>query len=441
MKPYGPSASITLEAPASDELEQAILGSILLDPSLFQAYGERLSPELFHGIAHQAIWQGIAGVLDDGQPLDQRTLQDRMEHQGSWESAGGIVKVSALEEALPDSVYDRGRFEVYLALLEEYTTRRKLINGAVAVAQMASRNGQPVEAMVAKAQRLMGEAGRDAKPGGYRPVGTVLQEGVRPLLTGGRPMAGITTGLPGLDDMLCGWREGRLYVIGGRPSMGKSSLAGLFALRAAEAGASVGIVSLEETEAEWGLRLLAISTSVPGRMIESGDLTLFERETIEAGMQRLANLSIQIDDSGEPAATVILSRAKRLKPRLLIVDHLGYIGTDRDRVREVGAITKGLKRWAKAEGASVLLLCQLSRRCEERPEKRPVLPDLRESGDVEQDADAVGFVFRAEYYDKKPENAGRGELLVRKQRGGRVGTVPLWWQATTTTFYEDKKEQ
>lgn len=428
-----------LKIPASEEMERAVLAAILLDPGLVKAHGERLDPDLFSVRRHQALWIAIAAITEDGEPLDVRSIQDRLEHHGTWTESGGIAELARLELDLPAL----GHFESYLVHLEEYRTRRQLIAQAGAIAQMAARNGQPVAAMVARAQRLIGEVGRDSRPGGYRPIRAILTESVRPMLgEGERPLLGLSTGFYGLDDLLGGLRVGGLYVLAGRPSMGKSSLAGAVALAVARQGASVGIVALEETEAEWGVRLLSIASGVARRRMQHGECTLFERQFVETTLGELDKLPIDIDDSGEPTAAVILGRARRLKPRVLFVDHLGYVGGDRDRVREVGAITKGLKRFAKPrdgeEGSSVVLLCQLSRKCEERTDKRPILPDLRESGDVEQDADAVMFIYRDEYYNRGGENAGKAEAIVRKHRGGRTGTAQLLWQAETTTFYEAK---
>ena len=467
----------TQDAPHNTAAEAAILGAILFDNNAYHRVSEILIDTDFYVPSHREIYNVIARFIPNGKMADGVTLHDEFSRKGQLESIGGAVYLSELLDcaAFGPEIVD------YAHIVRDLAIRRELIDigsGMVGTATQPS-DDIPGSAQIETAEKKLGElAMRGSARGGFKAFGKAVTQSIEMATAAYQrdgKIAGISTGLMDLDGKLGGLHNSDLLILAGRPSMGKTSLATNIAYNAAAAlkeglneqgqrvlqdGAIVGFFSLEMSSEQLATRILAERSGVQSHRIRQGDLERHEYDKLRDAAAELESLKLFIDDTGGISISQLAARARRQKRGggldLLIIDYLQLItgsGSKKgeSRVQEVSEITMGLKALAKELNIPIIALSQLSRQVEQREDKRPQLSDLRESGSIEQDADAVLFVYRESYYleRQEPDDAGEkfaewqdkmerlrniAEVIVSKQRHGPIGKVELHFDPNVTKF-------
>lgn len=426
--------------PHSEETERAVLGAVLLEPTLLAELP--IWEDLFYIQRHKVLLAAVAELEAEREPVDERTVQAHLEATGKLEAAGGLAYLAGLNLDLPDL----GRAPHYVQVLEQLRLRREMIELGGWVARKGMGEARDAEQLIAQTQEkilsiVQGQRSRFSETDTLGEA--AIHQAERYIALEPGHVAGVPTGLQDLDQVLGGFEPGRLIVIAGRPGMGKSALAQQIAETQKAAGHDALIVSLEMSTSEYATRSLVRRTGIPYNRMRAGWLSEKQKGDIREAARRVvaeANLSVQ----DAPGLTIpqILFAARAAATtrglRVLWVDHVGLIESDRSyesRNLEVGTYSRKLKNVAKDLGITVVALSQLNRECERRGDKRPILADLRESGSVEQDADSVIFVHRPEVYSPdRPDLEGIGELIVAKNRDGMTGTVEVAWLGERMEF-------
>jgi replicative DNA helicase len=464
--------------PHNIEVEQALLGAILVNNVAFERVGEILFPEHFYDPVHGRIYGAVATLVNRGQIADPKTLRGLFETDPALATLGGAQYLADLAASVITII----NAEDYARLIHDLYLRRQLIVLGEDVVNEAYKHDleRPASNQIEVAeQRLFELARTGALDRGFVKLDKALVQSLRLAEEAHKRdshVTGVTTGLRDLDRKLGGLQRSDLVILAGRPSMGKTALATNMAFNAARAwhdtegkeGAAVAFFSLEMSTEQLATRLLGEHSSVPSDKIRRGEVKNEDFSKFLEATKILSRAPLYIDDT--PALTVasLRTRARRLKrlvPHLgaIVIDYLQLLhGTSRrddNRVQEVSEITRGLKALAKELDIPVMALSQLSRAVEMREDKRPQLADLRESGSIEQDADVVMFVYREEYYHARSEPTRRqdegddkfntrhqrwmergeeirniAEVLIAKQRHGPIGTVELHFDGPFTRF-------
>ena len=432
----------THSLPHSEESERAVLAAILLDADRhLAATAVRLKPEDYYFEKHRLLYQAMLALQEADSPIDLRTMQARLEQQGQFDEAGGVAYLATLEVDLPDL----GRVDSYVEIIKERALRRRLIDACTAIYRTALDGGLEAGDALDRAEQAVMELSDEAVARTFVPLGDVYRETIRDLeeqSTNGFP--GVATGFVEFDRMTHGLQPGNLVIVAGRPGMGKTSLAlNIAAHVAQEEKKAAGFFSLEMSEREIAMRVLCSTTDIPFNRLRGGRLGARDWSRLHEAVENGRDSGLFIDDSANPSLLEVASKARRLKAQhglgLLVVDYLQLMsagGRYENRNLEIGAITRGLKQLAKELAVPVVALSQLSRLPERRTkDHRPQLADLRESGNIEQDADIVVFVYREELYEPDdPDVEGLAELIVAKHRNGETGSVRLVFLGDTTTF-------
>jgi replicative DNA helicase len=453
--------------PANVEAEQSLLGALLVWNESHARVADILRPEDFSLPVHQRIYAAVAAAIDAGRVANPVTLSDVFARDEALVGAGGTVYLAQLAENAVTIINARH----YAEQIVDLARRRALIEACqetLAAAQGVSFD-RPVSMVIDQHEQRLYELGERAPEARVATMAAAARESIartEAVYRAGGAIQGVETGLADLDRLLGGLLPGNLEVVAGRPSMGKSALAGGIAHYVASRGMPVALFSLEETAAQQAQRIVAIESGVASDRQRRGDLDMVHWQSIVDAEQRIGRLPIYIDET--PGQTVPQLRrrmrdlVRRQGVRLAIVDHLQIIGSAgrvESRRVEVGEITRTLKRVAKELGIPIVLLSQLSRAVEARDNKRPLLSDLRESGDIESDADRVIFVYRQEYYLSRAEPerraeepqdrfndrhqrwvesieaaAGIADLILAKNRFGPTGSIKCHWDAALTRF-------
>ncbi|MGD9613780.1 MAG: replicative DNA helicase [Alphaproteobacteria bacterium] len=454
--------------PANPEAEQALLGAILINNHAYDAVSSTLLPDHFSHAVHGRIYEEIGKLISRGVVADAITLRAVFERNAALSGLGGTQYLLKLISAAVTVVNAKH----YGQSIIDMAKRRALI----AACQKAMDDAysvdldRPAEAIVEEhEQALYALAERAGNEAGPAPLRVAIDESLgqtEAAYKAGGQILGVETGLVDLDHLIGGLGRGNLEIIAGRPSMGKSSLSASIALHAAERLHVPSLIfSLEETRAQQAQRLLASWSGVASNLQRRGDLDMVGWQNLSRAASDLSPLPITIDDTPALSIGEIRRRARQLKRTkgigLVVVDHLQLVTVPgrHERRIEVGIITRGLKQLAKELDLPVVCLSQLSRAVEQRENKRPVLADLKESGDVEQDADGVMFLYRAEYYlareepTQRPDETeekfndrhsrwqrtcddaiGIAEIVVAKRRNGPIGTIKVRWDGSLTRF-------
>jgi len=430
--------------PHSIESEQAILGAILLSEKAHYTYvvEEEIKAEDFYRARHRVIFEALLGLFDRGSEIDVLSVTEELKSVGKLEEAGGEEAIQALVTAVPAV----GNLRRYAEIVRETAHLRRLLETSYRIqSSVYTRDGDPQQ-IVDEAERSileirMGDGGQD-----FRAVGDVLHQELQrwdDLAKRGESITGIPSGFADLDQITGGFQPGNLIIIAARPSMGKSALVTNIAENVAlhkKNPRPVALFSLEMSEGELAQRFIASQAMIKGDDLRKGRVRdeKWERVLKVAGDYERSKL--YVDDSSDIGLLDIRAKARRLHQSLhdegglglIIIDYLQLMRADGrydNRVQQVGEMSRGLKILARELKVPVIALSQLSRGVESRPDKRPMLSDLRESGQIEQDADLVMFIYRDEYYNKEnSENPGVSELIIGKHRNGALGLVELTFQ-------------
>ncbi len=422
--------------PQSLEAEQSVLGAVLLsDQTLYALVIEiALKPEDFYRPQHGALFEAMLALYEQGDPVDTLTVVEKLKETGRLDAAGGAAAIEGLA-ASPPVV---GNAASYGRIVKETALVRGLLNATYRIQRdVSERAGNPRE-LLDHAERSILDIGHDDRRKDFRVISEVLDEEVEKLAKlaeTGSAVTGTPSGFSDLDDITAGFQPGNLIILAARPSMGKSSLAANFLENAAVRHGRAGVMfSLEMGESELAQRFIASQGSIKGNDLRRGKVAW---PKVTTALKALSAAPLWIDDSSDLSVLDIRAKARRLAQQvdgelgLIVVDYLQLMRSDSRSdsvVEQIGEISKGLKTLARELQVPVLALSQLSRAVEQRHDKRPMLSDLRSSGQIEQDADLVMFIYREEYYEDDSEHQGEAELLIAKHRNGGLGTVPLVFQ-------------
>jgi replicative DNA helicase len=431
--------------PHSIEAEQAVLGAILQSDRTHYAYiiEEGLREEDFYRERHRTIFAAIVGLFTASEPIDVLTVTEHLRAHGKLEDAGGQAEIDALTAAAPSV----GALRHYGHIVKERALLRRLLSATYEIqAAVHGHEGEPRD-LIERAERTVLEVAHDDRQKDFRKVGDVLHLEIgkwQKLSAEGQSLTGTASGFADLDAITGGFQPGNLIVIAARPSMGKSALVTNIAENVAlnkDRPRPVALFSLEMSEAELAQRFIASQASIKGDDLRKGRL---KDESKWKRVLRVASdydaAPLYVDDSSDIGILDVRAKARRLHQQspdglgLVIVDYLQLMRADariESRVQQVGEMSRGLKILARELEVPVIALSQLSRAVESRSatDKRPMLSDLRESGQIEQDADLVMFIYRDDYYfPETTETPGEAELIIAKHRNGALGNVHLTFQ-------------
>ena len=424
------------------DAEMSVLGSILLDPLSIAKVLQFLHPEDFYRENNGQIYRAALDLFAAGEPIDNVTLAAQLQSMALLERVGGRTQLASMQSAVPTAA----NIEYYGRIVKEKAYKRRLISAGGNIAGFGYDDSVEAEEAINQAQSLVFGVADDRDQRDLARLYDLLgpaMERISILMESGQGVVGIPSGFHDLDRMTGGFKDSDLVIVAGRPSMGKTSLALNVAMHAAlEAKKSVAIFSLEMSKEQLTERLLTEQAQIDAQRMHRGLLTEAEFDRVSNALGPLGEAPIYIDDTPVMDELTLQLKARQAKLRhdvdLVVVDYLqlmhGRHGGDDNRVQEVSAISRALKGLARELRVPVIAISQLSRAPEQRPDKRPILSDLRESGALEQDADVVMFLFRPEYY-KPEEKPGIAEVIVAKHRNGPTGTIELKFRRDHTRFY------
>ena len=463
-----PSASQPL--PHSIEAEQAVLGGLMLKNDAFDSIAETLSDSDFYSKDHQLIFNAMHRLAAEGQPFDPITLSEFLQNNNELGAIGGAEYLVDLAHGTPSSA----NIKAYTQIVLERSIVRQLIGAA---SEMVRKGYNPLgwdsSKLLAEAEsRLQEIIENRPKKGGFKEVNSLIKEAVErldELFKNDTDITGLSTGFSDLDSMTSGWQKSDLVIIAGRPSMGKTA----FAMNMVEHATlhqdrPVLVFSLEMPASSLIMRMLSSIGKIDATRMRSGNLVEDDWPRLSSAAQRLKDRPLFIDDSAGITPIEMRSRIKQFtrervdqlrqkwqgehgadtppdiedlyeqaQPGMIMVDYLQLMnGTNsaEGRVQEISQISRELKGLAREYNCPVIALSQLSRNVEQRPNKRPVNADLRESGAIEQDADVIAFIYRDEVYNEDSPDKGTAEIIIGKQRNGPIGTCRLIFMGKYTRF-------
>lgn len=421
----------------SPESEQSVIGSLLLDESAIDRIGA-LRPAHFFAESHRSIFGAILAMSAEGKPIDAVTVAERLDADGLSELTGGLAYLGELAANTPGA-RNIGR---YAAQVIDRATERALLAAADEIRAVVTGAGQTREKLQ-QAQAAVMAISEAAEPRSPQMLREVLVRSVDVLMRrGDGGVSALSTGFEDIDARMSGgMRPGNLIIVAGRPGMGKTALATDIALHVAQSGSPVLLLSMEMSDTELADRLISNAGHVPLDAVLRGDMAGENGDRIMSAVQRLHDIPLVIDDQGGLTLFDVASKARSVKRKhglsLLVIDYLQLMSGDGDnRNQQIEQITRGLKALAKELDMPVIALSQLSRKVEERTNRRPINSDLRESGAIEQDADAIVFVYRDEQYNQDTPDKGTAEIIIGKNRQGATGTVRLGYIGDQTRFVE-----
>ncbi|MDE2091480.1 MAG: replicative DNA helicase [Gammaproteobacteria bacterium] len=450
-------ATAALEAmrvpPHSVEAEQAVIGSLMLDNATWEQVADRIREDDFYRQDHRLIFRAISELTDSNSPFDAVTLSEWLLSRNQLESAGGLAYLATLARDTPTAANVRA----YADIVRERSVLRQLIRVGGELAEAAYRpEGRSTEELIDYAERQVFDI---AERGGrlqrsfvkITELLSVAVDRLDLLMHANNPVTGLPTGLEKFDRMTAGLQPGDLIIIAGRPSMGKTA----FAINIAEYCSCrpenpvpTAIFSMEMSGEQLAMRLISSLGRIDQQKVRTGQLDQTDWQRVSSAIAIMSKAPMFIDDTGALTPTELRARARRLKREhnlgLLVVDYLQLMsvpGTRENRATEISEICRSLKSLAKELNIPVIALSQLNRSLEQRPDKRPIMSDLRESGSIEQDADLIAFIYRDEVYDKDSPNKGVAEIIIGKQRNGPIGTVQATFLGAYTRFENYTSEE
>ncbi len=434
--------------PHSIEAEQSVLGGLLLDNSAWDRASDLLTQSDFYRHEHQLIFQAISQLVNASKPADVITVHEQLQNLGKSQDVGGVAYLNGLAQSVPSAANMRR----YAEIVRERAILRKLVTASDAIATNAfDPQGKTVSTILDDAESSIfkiGEEGQRNKQGFHSMDNLVvdLLDRVQELAdNGAEDVTGVRTGFYDLDKMTAGLQKGDLIVLAARPSMGKTA----FALNIGEnvainEGLPVAVFSMEMGASQLALRMVGSIGRINQQNLRTGRLNDDEWGRLSETVERLRAAHVFIDETAALSPNELRSRARRLARQfggtlgLIIVDYLqlmsGSSSNEENRATVIGEISRGLKALAKELQCPVIALSQLNRSVETRPDKRPMMSDLRESGAIEQDADVIMFIYRDDYYNKESKEPGTAEIIIGKQRNGPTGTMRLAFLKPNTRF-------
>lgn len=420
--------------------EKCIIGAICIDPACIDDVCAVVSASDFHTSAHATLFRNLVEMRMEQTPVDGVLLLGRLKASGHLESIGGAAYIGEIINATPSAA----NVIHYAELVHETAVRRSLIHSAMAAVRSAWDSSEGAEQICDRLSNDLMQILSRGKSGEARLVAEIIPavlERAKLSRSSGR-QGGLPVGLCDVDSSMGGMFPGELFILAARPGMGKTSLAGQIATHNAERGSKVLFVSLEMSDEELMSRLLCAKAGVDGSRMRTGRLDDRDIDSLVTTAGEFQHAPLSITNSASMTTAEIVRLARKAKQKqgldLLVVDYLGRVeASDRrnNRVEQVSQMARDFKRAARDLDLPLLCLAQLNRAAESQTDRRPRLSHLRESGEIEQEADVVAFLHREEVYNKKDQDLrGQADLLVLKNRNGPVGEYPLLWDAATTTL-------
>jgi len=425
--------------PQNLEAEESVLGAMMVSEAAIEPVilDVRLRADDFYRDRHRTIYQTILELRESDGAVDVLTLTEALSQRGELDAVGGRDLVASLAARVPAA----GNARHYARIVKQNALMRRLDGAAKTIQQsVAEREGQPNE-LVENAERLLFQVAHEERAADFKSLEDVLHtewDRLQLLHENKTELIGTPSGFKELDDKSGGFQKNNLIVIAARPSMGKSALVCNIAENAAlKHGKTVALFSLEMSESELAQRFLASQGRISSDRLRKGTVSKSDWPKVVEANNRLSEAPLWIDDSSDLGLLELRAKARRLAAQehgasrelgLIIVDYIQLIRADdprANRVEQVSQFSRGLKLLSGELGVPVIAVSQLSRSPEQRPDKRPILSDLRDSGAIEQDSDLVIFLYRDEYYNPESEDQGIAELHLAKHRNGPIGTVKL----------------
>ncbi len=431
--------------PHSIEAEQSVLGGLMLDNSSWDKVGDEVSEVDFYRRDHRLIFSAIKSLAEESSPFDVVTLAEWLDKQGELENVGGINYMGTLVTNTPSAA----NIKSYAKIVRERSVLRQLIQVSNDIADSAYQpEGRKISELLDNAEKKVFDIADQGARGnkgfaGMKELLTKAVERIDYLFTQDNAITGISTGFDDFDEKTSGLQKSDLIIIAGRPSMGKTTFAMNLAENAAiKSQAPVAVFSMEMPGEQLAMRMMSSLGRIDQHKVRTGKLDDDDWPRLTSAVGILSEAPIYIDDTPGLTPTELRARARRLAREhglgLIVIDYLqlmqGSSGGKENRTAEISEISRSLKSLAKELNVPVIALSQLNRSLEQRPNKRPVMSDLRESGAIEQDADIIIFIYRDEVYNEESPDRGTAEIIIGKQRNGPIGTTRLAFLGKYTRF-------
>jgi replicative DNA helicase len=430
--------------PHSMEAEQSVLGGLMLDNQAWEIIADLVNEKDFYRHDHALIFRAISTLSESDKPYDVVTISDWLEQRNELDNIGGLAYLGILANDTPTAV----NIKAYAEIVREYSVLRSLIQVGHEITNSAyNADGRTSKELVDEAERRVfqiAEQGAGQRQG-FEDIKTLLTravEKVEELFKSDEPLTGISTGFGKFDEMTSGLQNSDLIIVAGRPSMGKTTFAMNLAENAAVSGEkSVAVFSMEMPSEQLAMRMMSSLGRIDQHNLRTGKLQDHDWPRLTSSVAMLSKARLFIDDTPALSPTELRARTRRLKREhgldMVVIDYLQLMqvaGSSENRATEISEISRNLKALAKELSVPIIALSQLNRSVEQRPDKRPVMSDLRESGGIEQDADVILFIYRDEVYNPDSADKGTAEILIRKQRNGPIGKVRLAFLGQFTRF-------
>lgn len=435
--------------PHSKSAEQSVIGSMILDPETIITASEILQPDDFYDKRYGLIFSAITKLEQEGKPVDVITIENKIKEM---DQPLGAIETDVLRELMM-AVSTSVNISYHAEIVYKNSLLRKLIKATEEISLNCYTGESDLEKILQFTEKrifdLIGKR-HVSEATDIKQVIVSVIESIEAASKSGGTVTGIPTGFHDLDYKMAGLQNSDLILIAARPSMGKTA----FALNIAEyvtvkKNITTAIFSLEMSKEQLAKRILAMNSRVDSQKLRTGDLSDSEWSDIVDSARIIGDTNLVIDDTPGISVSELRSKCRKLKLErnlgLVMIDYIqlmtGSSKQSESRQQEISEISRSLKALAREINAPIIALSQLSRRVEQRDDKRPMLSDLRESGAIEQDADVVMFIYRDEYYNKDTESPGITEIIIGKQRNGPIGTVKLGWKSELTKFVNIERER
>ncbi len=430
--------------PQSLEAEQSVLGALMLEDTAWDKAAEIVTEADFYRRDHRLIFKAIAHLANESKPRDALTVSETLNRMGELEEAGGMAYLGEIVK----NTASASNVGAYAEIVRERSVLRQLIRASYEISDAAYQpQGATSDEILDQAERkIFAIAEQQTKgegPQAIRPLLARAVSRIEQLFSSNEPLTGLSTGFTDLDEKTAGLQKADLVIVAARPSMGKTTFAMNLVENVLLGGAPVLVFSMEMPADSIVMRMLSSLGRIDQTRVRSGKLEEEDWPRLTSTMAMLNEQKLFVDDTPALSPTEVRARARRVAREnggalgLIMVDYLQLMrvpGLENNRVNEISEISRSLKGLAKELNCPVIALSQLNRSLEQRPNKRPVMSDLRESGAIEQDADVIMFIYRDEVYNPESPDKGTAEIIIGKQRNGPIGMLRLAFLGKYTRF-------
>ena len=441
-------ASIKRVLPHSIEAEQSVIGAMMIDNEVINVASELVRGEDFYNKQYGIVFESMVELFESGKPVDTVTLQNKLKEKDVPSEVSSLEFIMGIITAVPTSANIR----YYANIVAEKSILRNMIRLNEEIENLCYSGKESMEFILEDAEKRIFQLTQRRNSGEFVPIRQVVLNALRKIEASAKSdgrVTGIATGFYDLDFKTSGMQPADLVLIAARPSMGKTA----FVLNIAQHVAfrmhkTVAIFSLEMSKEQLVNRMFSLESNVDAQNLRNGTLSDVEWEKLIESAGVIGKSNLIIDDTAGISISELRSKCRKFKLEhnleMIIIDYLQLMsgsGRSESRQQEISEISRSLKSLARELNVPVLALSQLSRAVEQRPDKRPMMSDLRESGAIEQDADVIMFIYRDDYYNKDSERKGISEIIIAKQRNGPIGTVDLVWLPEYTKFANKERDK